>query len=118
MHRFKELVAWKIAIEVVKNIYKMTENYPDYERFGLTNQIRRAAVSIPSNIAEGAGKNSDVDFIRYLAIAMGSCNELETQLIISHDLGYVEREELRVIENKLERVQNMLFKLQAKLRNT
>lgn len=118
MHRYKELMAWKLSMEIVKDIYQMTEKFPKHEQFGLTNQIRRSAVSIPSNIAEGAGKNTNGDFGRFLAIAMGSSNELETQLIIACELGYIERKEFKATENKLSRVRNMLFKLQQRLRNT
>jgi four helix bundle protein len=118
MHRYKDLMAWKLSMKIVKEVYLMTEKFPKQEQFGLTNQIRRSAVSIPSNIAEGAGKNSDSDFSRFLAIAMGSCNELETQLQISCELGFIERNEYELTENRTSRVQNMLFKLQKRLRNT
>ncbi|MCB9284185.1 MAG: four helix bundle protein [Lewinellaceae bacterium] len=83
----KELEAWKNGIALVTAIYQITEGFPKGELFGLTNQIRRCAVSIPSNIAEGAARNSDKDFIRFLYIALGSCAELETQLIISRKIG-------------------------------
>ena len=118
MHRYKELMVWKLAIEIVKDIYQVTDSFPKHEQFGLTNQIRRAAVSIPSNIAEGSGKFTRGDFCRFLAIAMGSCNEVETQLVISHELGYIRLNEFKRTEKKLSRVQNMLFKLQNRLRNT
>ncbi len=118
MHRFKELDAWRLSIEMVKEIYKKTEKYPKKEQFGLVNQIRRSAVSIPSNIAEGAGKNTNLDFSRFISIASGSCNELETQLVISNELGYISRESFRELEKKLNRIQNMLFGLQKSLRNT
>lgn len=118
MHRYKELMAWKLAIEIVKDIYQVTDSFPKQEQFGLTNQIRRAAVSIPSNIAEGAGKYTSGDFCRFLSIAMGSCNEVETQLIISYELGYIRLNEYKKTKEKLSRIQNMLFRLQNRLRNT
>jgi len=118
MHRYKDLKAWEVAISIVKDIYEVTEKFPRHEQFGLTNQIRRAAVSIPSNIAEGAGKNTPRDFNRFLAIAMGSCNEVETQLIISKELGYIESQDFDQTEDKLKRVQNMLFNLQKSLHST
>ena len=118
MHRYKELKAWELSISIVTDIYKITEKFPRQEQFGLTNQIRRAAVSIPSNIAEGAGKNTTGDFKRFLSIAMGSCNEVETQLIISKELGYIESQNFVQVEDKLIRVQNMLFNLHKSLRNT
>ena len=118
MHRFKELDVWKTSVELVKTIYEMTAKYPRTELFGLISQIRRSAVSIPSNIAEGAGKNTKNDFNRYISIALGSCNELETQLYISKELNYITWEDYKEVERKTNRIQNMLFGLQKSLRNT
>ncbi len=118
MHRFKELDVWKTSMELVEEIYKVTEGFPRTEQFGIVNQIRRSAVSIPSNIAEGAGKNSNNDFNRFASIATGSCNELETQLLISLGLDYISKENYYKIEMKLHKIQNMLFGLQKSLRNT
>jgi len=118
MHRFKDLEVWKISVEMVREIYEMTENFPKNEQFGLVNQIRRSAVSIPSNIAEGAGKNTNRDFNRFISIASGSCNELETQLIISQELNFISKDEYTEMGGKLNRIQNMIFGLQQSLRNT
>ncbi|NQT78550.1 MAG: four helix bundle protein [Bacteroidetes bacterium] len=118
MHRFKELDVWKTSVELVKTIYEMTAKYPRTELFGLISQIRRSAVSIPSNIAEGAGKNTKNDFNKYISIALGSCNELETQLYISKELKYITWEDYKEVERKTHRIQNMLFGLQKSLRNT
>ena len=85
-----ELNAWKESVDLVKKVYLMSESFPTSEQFGLTSQIRRAAVSIPSNIAEGCGRNSDKELIRFCWIAMGSLSEVETQAIIARELGYVE----------------------------
>ena len=85
----KDLDAWKKAVDFVTLIYKITSSFPDGEKFGLTSQIRRASVSVPSNIAEGAAKNSDKEFIHFLYIALGSTSEIETQLIISQNLGFI-----------------------------
>ena len=85
----KELDAWKESMKLVKNIYKITELFPDSEKFGLTNQMRRASVSIPSNIAEGMARSSDKETIRFLNIASASCAELETQLIIAIELNFI-----------------------------
>ena len=85
---YKELDVWKKSIEFVESIYKATAKFPDEERFGLTNQLRRAAISIPSNIAEGSARQSDKEFIRFLFIAYGSSAEIETQLIIAKNLGF------------------------------
>jgi len=73
---------------MVTKIYKLTETFPNHELYGLTSQIRRSAISIPSNIAEGAARNSTKEYINFLSIAQGSCSELETQLIIAKNLGY------------------------------
>lgn len=101
MHQYKELKLWQKSIEMVSEIYRLTETFPDKERFNLISQINRAAVSIASNIAEGAGRNSDKDFVRFLAIAHASTYEVETQLIISNNLGYILDEDLERITTKL-----------------
>jgi len=118
MHRFKDLEVWKVSIEMVGDVYEITSCFPKHEMFGIINQIRRSAVSIPSNIAEGAGKGTNKDFKKYVAIASGSCNELETQLIISNKLDYISEVDFTMIKEKLTRIQNMLFGLQRSLRNT
>jgi len=79
-------------MELVKTVYKVTQGFPKEEIFGLTSQMRRAAVSIPSNLAEGAARNSQKEFIQFLGIAKGSLSELETQLLISAELGYLPQE--------------------------
>ncbi len=84
----KNLDVWKLGIELVKDIYKITKDFPDDEKFGIISQIRRSAVSIPSNIAEGAARNSNKDYIRFLYIALGSLSEIETQLIIAKELNF------------------------------
>ena len=86
MHQYKELKLWQKSIDMVTRIYALTRDFPQNEKFGLVSQINRSAVSIPSNIAEGAGRNSDKEFVYFLAIAHGSSFELETQLIISRNL--------------------------------
>ena len=88
MHRFKELEIWKKSRKFCSEIYIATADFPTDEKFGLTNQLRRASVSIPSNIAEGSSRNSQKDFSRFLEIAIGSAYEIETQLIIASDLGF------------------------------
>lgn len=118
MHRFKELQVWKESMKLVEEVYKVTADFPANEQFGITNQIRRSAVSIPSNIAEGAGKSTNGDFRRFISIASGSCNELETQLLISYNLKYLKTIEHKEIENKLNSIQNMLFGLQKSLHRT
>ncbi len=85
----KDLDVWKKAIDLVVTIYKITDSFPKEEIYSLTNQLRRAAVSIPSNIAEGAARGSDKEFIHFLYIALGSLSEIETQIIIAKELGFI-----------------------------
>lgn len=88
MKDHKDLDVWKLAVEVVVDVYQLSKVFPREELFGLTNQVRRAAVSIPSNIAEGAARNTKKEFIQFLHIALGSTSEVETQLIIAEKLGF------------------------------
>jgi len=83
-----DLIAWQQAIFLVKEIYRLTAPFPESEKFGLSNQMRRAAVSVPANIAEAVGRNGVKERVQFLAIARGSLNELETHLVIAHELGY------------------------------
>ena len=94
----KDLEIWKRSISLVTEIYKFTKNYPESERFGLTNQLRRAAVSIPSNIAEGAARKSSKEFVQFLHIALGSLAEIDTQIIISKNLDYLKETEMYLSE--------------------
>jgi len=87
MRNFKELKIWQKGFQVAINCFKITSIYPTQEKFGLTSQINRAGVSIPSNIAEGSSRNSDKDYNRFVEIALGSCFEVETQLLIAKELG-------------------------------
>jgi four helix bundle protein len=86
---FRDLIAWQKAIKLAGKIYEVTARMPDSERFGLTAQMRRAAVSVPSNIAEGHGRQSRVDYLRFLRMARGSLMELQTQLILCEKLGFL-----------------------------
>jgi four helix bundle protein len=90
MHNLKELKIWNKAIDLTVDVYKATSSFPSDERFGLTSQTRRCAVSIPSNIAEGAGRNSNKEFCNFLGIANGSSYELQTQLIIANRLDLLD----------------------------
>ena len=101
----KELDVWKKSMDLVESIYKISNTFPDDEKFGLTSQIRRAAISIPSNIAEGAGRKGDKEFIQFLHIALGSLTELDTQYIIAVRLQYiVKNEELELLINDVKRL--------------
>lgn len=97
----KDMEVWKKSIELVTKVYEITKTFPEDEKFGLVSQIRRASVSIPSNIAEGAARNSDKEMLRFLDISLGSIAELETQLIIAENLKYIKNlniyEDIRVI---------------------
>jgi four helix bundle protein len=104
---FRELKIWQKSKILVKDIYLLTHKYPHSELFGLTNQMRRAAVSIPSNIAEGFNRNSVKEFQRFLNIALGSCAELETQLEISGDLGYLDEISKKSIVERINEISRM-----------
>ncbi|MGB4447901.1 MAG: four helix bundle protein [Cloacibacterium sp.] len=115
MHNYKKLNVWISSISLVKNIYNLTRKFPKEEMFVLTQQLRRAAISIPSNIAEGAGRNSNAQFKNFLQISIGSCFELETQLIISKELEYISEEELETISKELDSIMKMNHNLQKTL---
>lgn len=90
--KYQDLRVWNNAMQLVEYVYRLTSNYPDSEKYGLVSQMRRAAVSIPSNIAEGNGRGSDKDYRRFLTIARGSLMELETQTILSARLGFIQND--------------------------
>lgn len=108
MRNFRKYEVWIRAIQLSKDIYSLTESFPDKEKFALTNQIQRAAVSVASNISEGSSRNSEIEFIRYLEIAMGSAFEVETQLIIAHEIGYIPKDVLDEEVEKLHTLQKQL----------
>jgi len=94
---YRELVAWQKAMDLVQAVYRTTGQFPKDELYGLTAQLRRAAISLPSNIAEGQGRNSRPEFLQFLSIAYGSLRELETQLLIAERLGYMGERELDLL---------------------
>lgn len=108
MKTHKDLDVWKLSIEFVTEIYNLTKYFPKEEQFGLTNQIRRASVSIPSNIAEGAGRRSDKEFLQFLYISMGSIQEIDTQLLISLNLNYLTKSEYEILLTKLDQISKMI----------
>ncbi|UOK41554.1 MULTISPECIES: four helix bundle protein [Flavobacterium] len=116
MHQFKELGIWKKSRVFCSDIYSITASFPNEEKFGLTNQLRRASVSIPSNIAEGSSRNSNKDFSRFLEIAIGSAYEIETQLIIPSDLGFIDSEKLVLLSNQLNEIIKMISKFRSTLK--
>ncbi|MFD2101210.1 four helix bundle protein [Flagellimonas iocasae] len=111
MRNFRELEIWKCGVELVKDIYLLIDNFPKVEKYGLTSQISRCVISIPSNIAEGCSRESQKDFSRFLQIALGSSYELETQLLISKELGYIEIEGYSNCIKKLNNLQKSINSL-------
>jgi four helix bundle protein len=108
MHNYKELNVWQKSRELVKFIYFLTSKFPKEELFGISSQMRRAVISISSNIAEGSGHSSKKDFIRFLEISYSSTSELETQIILSFDLNYVIEIDLNQGLEKISEIQKML----------
>ena len=115
MKNFKNLKVWRNGIELVVDIYKTTETFPKGEIYGLTSQIRRSAISIPSNVAEGSGRSGDKDFNRFLDIALGSSFELETQLIIANKLHFLTDPDFEELNRLLDIEQKMIVGLQKTL---
>lgn len=113
---YKDLDVYKKSIDFVVDIYKTTESFPDSERFGLISQLRRAAVSLPSNLAEGSGRNGKKELINFLHIARGSLLEIGTQLEISHRLGFVSQEDYDKLEERRATIQRMMNALISSLR--
>ena len=117
LKNYKDLKVWQKSYELCLKIYRLTAKFPKEERYGLTSQIRRAAVSIPSNIAEGYGRKTTPDYLRFLYIAYGSICELETQLLLSGDLNYVNQEYLESLKDGTGEVERMLKALIKSLEN-
>lgn len=116
-HRLQDLIIWKKSIGLVKEIYLLTQELPNEEKFGLRNQMRRCAVSIPSNIAEGAGRNNVKEFYQFLGIAQGSTYELETQLVLLIELKFIEENKVSLVLNNLTEIQKMVYKFKTNLIN-
>lgn len=105
---YKDLIVWKKSYELCLVIYKVTKKFPSEERYGLTSQIRRSVISIPSNIAEGYGRKTKPDYIRALYIAYGSTCELETQILLARDLDLIKTGEIKKIEEDIREIEIML----------
>ena len=116
MQSYKELVVWQVAMDLVRDIYRATKLFPREEVYGITSQLRRSAVSVPSNIAEGQGRATRGEFVQFLCNARGSLFELETQLIIAKDLGYLNDSSSVETTEKLTRVAQLLNALISSLR--
>lgn len=115
MANYRNLMVWQNSRKLVKQIYNLTGKFPLEEKFGLANQIQRAAVSIPSNIAEGAGRNSDKEFKRFLFIANGSIAELETQLLICEKLDFADQADIYSLLRRTEEIRKMIFGLKNRI---
>lgn len=115
MHRFEELKIWQKAMDVTESCYKISADFPSEEKYNLTSQIRRSAVSIPSNIAEGAGRNSNGEFRQFLGISNGSSYELLTQLYLTERLNLVPTDTIKPIVNEILEVCKMNYSLQKTL---
>jgi four helix bundle protein len=118
MNQFKNLLVWQKSLDLVIEVYKLTDDFPNKEQFGLTSQINRCAVSVASNIAEGAGRNSEKEFNNFLGIAVGSLCELETQLIIAQRLKYITEIELENLNLPIREIEKMIYALKKSLLNT
>lgn len=116
MHNFRKLVIWQKAIDLVTDIYILTRKYPQHEVFGLSSQTQRAAISIPLNIAEGSSKSSNKDFSRFLEMAVGPSYELESAIIIAHNLKYIDTELMNEKVSKLAELQIMLLSFKNSLK--
>ena len=111
----KKLDAWKMSMDLVVDVYRTTDNFPSRETYSLIDQIRRARISIPSNIAEGAARQTKKEFTQYLHMAQGSLSELDTQLELAKRLGYVDDETWRVLDQRMERIDKTISGLMRNL---
>jgi four helix bundle protein len=118
MKNYKELKIWVKGIEIVKMTYQLSKQIPNEEKYGIISQMTRAAVSIPANIAEGSGRNSEKDYARFLEIALGSAFELQTYFIIAKEMGWTKSNDLNEAENNLLDEIKMIFSFISKLKQT
>jgi four helix bundle protein len=115
MHNFKKMKIWQEACNLVTNVYQLTERIPVSECYGLTSQIQRATVSIPANIAEGAGRTTDLEFKRFLDIAIGSAFELETLVILAGNLGFISEEDATTSTTNISNLYKMILSFKKQL---
>lgn len=116
INSFKGLIVWQKSMDLSRKLYILTKSFPKEEIYGITSQIRRASVSIPSNIAEGYARKSRKEYIQFYSIAYGSVSELETQLILARDFGYINEKDFSAAENLLHEVAKMLHVLLIRLK--
>ena len=117
MHNFRKLNIWIKSIDFVADVYRITKTFPKEEKFGLSAQMERAAVSISANIAEGSAKSSEKDFARFLEISLGSAYELETELLIAHKLNYITEETYLLFQNNLIELEKMISSFKIRILN-
>jgi four helix bundle protein len=115
MKDYKNFTVWQKSHQLTLDVYKIVNDFPKEELFGLVSQMKRSSSSIPTNIAEGCGRNSDKDFARFLIIAFGSANELEYQFILSSDLNFINKEKIEKLLSQIEEIKKMLNRLITKL---
>lgn len=111
MRPHENLEVWKRSVDFVVSVYESTKNFPSDERFGLTSQIRRAAVSIPANIAEGAARKTNKEFLQFLSIAQGSSSELETEILIAKKLSFLNENQYNLLKEEIENISRMMIGL-------
>ncbi|KAB1231209.1 four helix bundle protein [Chryseobacterium viscerum] len=116
MHNFEKLLFWQKSIALAKNIYIICKEISSDEKFGLISQIKRCVVSIPSNIAEGSGRNSSKEFNHFLAIALGSAFELQTQLILVKELNLLTEDKVNALLNEVSEIQRMIYSFKNSLK--
>ena len=112
---YRDLDIWKMSIDLVKDIYRLTEKFPKQEMYGLVSQMRRAAVSIPSNVAEGFRRHRNREYIQFLYMSLGSCAELETQVTIAETLKYLQKDTEAILLERLDHICRMISNLLKKL---
>jgi four helix bundle protein len=117
MRDFKKIQVWEKAHKLTLQLYKLTASFPKEELYGLTSQIRRAASSIPANIAEGCGRNTQVELARFIHIATGSASELEYHLILAHDLGYLDSTTYTELDLSINEIKRMLHGFEQTVRS-
>jgi len=117
MHKVEDLKMWQKSIALAKHVYNIVADLPSDEKYGLSSQIKRCAVSIASNIAEGAGRNSNKEFKHFLSIANGSCYELQTQLILTYELNLIEKHKIDELLPLLTEIQKMNYSFQKSLQD-
>ena len=115
MHKLEDLKIWKKSMDLVESVYSAISNFPADEKYGLSSQIKRSAVSIPSNIAEGAGRNSKKEFIHFLSISNGSAYELQTQLLLASSLKLIEKIKIQPLIDTIIEIQKMNYSFQKKI---